>query len=85
MGSNISDHQLNVDYCMQKMLYVNLMVTRNQKLIIDTQKIKREKSKHKTKEEDKKKGTEKNYKNKHNTSNKMAISTYLSINSFKCK
>ena len=39
-GSKLSDCQLNMDRYMHKMLYINLIVTRNQKPVIDTQKIK---------------------------------------------
>ena len=74
---------------MQKMLYINLTVTTNRYLVIDMQKIKRNESKYVTKEsqytmrgEQEKKGAEKNCKNNHETSNKMAISTYLSIITF---
>ena len=31
MGFYLSDHQLNIDNYMHKMLYINLMVTTNQK------------------------------------------------------
>ena len=50
MGSTTSDHQLNTDYYMQKRLYPNLMVTINQKILINMQRIKRKKSKYTTKE-----------------------------------
>ena len=50
MSSNLSDHQLNIDCYMQKRLYTNLMVTTNQKLEIDMQRIKRKESKYITKE-----------------------------------
>ena len=33
MGSNLSNHQLNIDSYMQRMLYINLMVTTNQKSV----------------------------------------------------
>ena len=49
MGSNLSDHQLNIDCYMHKMSYINLMVTTNQKLVIDMQRIKRKESKFITK------------------------------------
>ena len=39
MGSNLSDHQLNIDCYMQKMFYTSLMVTTNQKTVIDVQKV----------------------------------------------
>ena len=50
MHSNLSDHQLKIDYYMHRLLYMNFMVTTNQKHITDTQKIKRKKYKHNTKE-----------------------------------
>jgi len=40
MGSNLSDHQLNIDYYILRMLYMNLMVATNAKSVIDTQKNK---------------------------------------------
>ena len=84
MGSNLNDLQLNIDCYMQKTLYSNLMITTNQKPLINIQRIKRKKSKHITKENQKswekdKKGPEKVFRNNHKTSNKMAINTYLSI------
>lgn len=36
---NIRDHQLNVDCYILRMLFINFMVTTNQKPRIDTQKI----------------------------------------------
>ena len=50
MGSNLNDHQINIDYYMQKWLYPNLMVTIYQNLLINLQKIKRKKSKYISKE-----------------------------------
>ena len=47
--SNLSDHQLNIDCYTQKMLNTNLIVTTNQKLVIDMQKIKKKESKYITK------------------------------------
>ena len=62
------------------------MVTTNQKSVIDKHTKKRKEFKHNTKdshqitrEESKRRKTEKNYKNKQKTMNKMAITTYLSI------
>ena len=49
MGSNLNDHQLNIDCYMQKRLYTNLMVTIYQKPLINMQRIKRKKSKYITK------------------------------------
>ena len=49
MDSNLSDHQFNIDCNIQKMLYMNLMATPNQKPIIDVH-TKRKKSKHNNKE-----------------------------------
>ena len=50
MGLNVSDHQPNIDGHIHKMLHTNLMVTTNQKPVIDMQIIKRKKSKYVTKE-----------------------------------
>ena len=51
MSSNLSDYQFNIDCYMHKMLYTNLMVTTNQKSIVDTQEIKtKNPSKHITKQ-----------------------------------
>ena len=68
MGSNLRDHQLNIDCYLQKMLYTNLIVTTNQKPIIDMQQIKMKKLKYIAQErqqkvKESKKGLEKNYKN----------------------
>ena len=41
MDLNLSDYQLNIDYYMCKMLYINLIVTTNQKPVIYMQKIER--------------------------------------------
>ena len=49
MSSNLSDHQLSIDTYMYKILYINLVETRNQKPVIDMQKIKRKESKYITK------------------------------------
>ena len=48
MGSNISNYQLNIDCYMQKRLYTNIMVTTNQKSLINMQGIKRRNSKYTT-------------------------------------
>ena len=45
MGSNLNDHQFNVD-CYMQMLHTNLMVTTNQKSLINMQRIKRKKPKY---------------------------------------
>ena len=50
MSSNLSDHQLKIDYYIHRLLYMNLMVTTNQKPVKDIQEIKRKGYKHKTKE-----------------------------------
>ena len=50
MGSNLSDHQLYIDHYMQKILYINPMVTTNQKLVIHMQKIRRKEYKYVPKE-----------------------------------
>ena len=64
--------------------YMNPMVTTNQKPTIDAQKVERKEHKHTTKANHQNtreeiKRTEKNYRNNWKTSNKMVISTYLSI------
>ena len=43
-GSNLNDHQLNIDCYMQKRLYRNLMVIVHQKPLINMQGIARKKS-----------------------------------------
>ena len=81
MGSYLSDHELNIDCYMHKMLFINLMVTTNQKPVINIQKIKRKESKYITKEsqQNMKKSKRKNNQRKttkttnHKTSKKMAI------------
>ena len=50
MGSNLNGHQLNVDCYVQKRVCTNLMVTTNQKPLINMQRIKGKKSKYITKE-----------------------------------
>ena len=68
MSSNLYDHQLNPDCYMQNTLYINLMVTINQKLVIDMQGIKTKESEYITKEihqtmKESKKRSKKNYRN----------------------
>ena len=46
MDSNLNDYQLNINCSIQKMFYTNLMVTTNQKAVIDIQRVKRKKSKY---------------------------------------
>lgn len=50
MHSNLSDHQLKIDCYIHRLLYMNLNTTINQKPTIDTQKLKRKKLKHNTKQ-----------------------------------
>ena len=50
MGSNLSDHKLNIDSYMHKMLYTYLMVPTNKNPVIDMQKTKRKEPKYFTKE-----------------------------------
>lgn len=38
MCLNLSDHQLDIDCCIVRMLYMNFMVATNQKPVTDTQK-----------------------------------------------
>ena len=85
MGSNLSNHQLKIDCYLHTMLYINLMVTINQKPITDTEKIKRKEYKRNTKEshqikrkEDKRR-TE-NYKN--NQNNEQNGKKYIPINNY---
>lgn len=40
VGSNLSNHQLNLDYYTHKMIHINLMVTTNQNLGLVLQKEK---------------------------------------------
>ena len=49
MYLNLNDNSIDMDYLF-KMLYMNLMVTTNQKPIIQTQKIKKREAKPNTKE-----------------------------------
>ena len=86
MGSNLSNHQLKIDCYLHRLLYINLMVTINQKPITDTEKIKRKEYKHNTKEshqikrkEDKRRRTE-NYKN--NQNNEQNGKKYIPINNY---
>ena len=73
MCSNLSDHQLNIDCYIHRMLYMNSMATKNQKPAVDTQKIKRKESTHNTKashqmtREERKRRTEKNHKKNQKT------------------
>lgn len=63
------------------MLCTKLMVTTNQKQVMDMQKTKRRKPKciakesQQTEREEEKKGMEKNYRSNHKTNTKMAINT----------
>ena len=50
MCSNISNHQLKIDCYTHRLLYMKLLETTNEKNITDTQKIKRNESKHNIKE-----------------------------------
>ena len=85
MGSNLSDHQLNIDYYMHEMLHKNLMVNTNQNLagnryINNKRKetsVSLKKSQQTTREDSKRRIKE--LQNNHKTSNKAAVSTYLSI------
>ena len=55
MSSNLNNHQLNIGYYMQKMLYTNPMVTTNQKpvIVIDIQWIEKKEVKYISKESQK--------------------------------
>lgn len=83
MGSNLSCYQLKIDCYRCKLLYVSLVVTTKQKPRVNTQKTKRKKYRHITKESHQttKKEYEKNreLQNQPENNYKMAISTYLSI------
>ena len=48
--TNLSDHKLNIDGSIHKMLCINLMVATNKKPVTGMQKIKRKVSKYATKE-----------------------------------
>lgn len=69
----VSYYQLQIDYYRYKLLYVSLKVTRKQKSIVNTQKIKRTKYKHTASEihktirrtTEKEGNRERNYKNRH--------------------
>ena len=50
MCLNLSDYQLKAICCVYRFMYINLMVTTNQKPIIATQKVKGKEPKHKAKE-----------------------------------
>ena len=74
------------------LLHINLGVTTNQKSVIKTQKRERnpditieQLSNDKGKKQTKKKGMQKNHKKTQKTINKMAVSTYLINDFFKCK
>ena len=67
MGSNLSDHQLNIDCCKQTMLYINLIVATNRKLVIDMYTIKRKECKYNTKESQQTMKDKKNRKEKRRT------------------
>lgn len=80
MDLNLSDHQLNIDNYMHKMLHMNLMVSINQNPVRDTQKKEGIQLFHKIKQQtmsEESKRTNKNYKHNHKTSDKMGANTYL--------
>ena len=89
MYLNLNDYQFKSSRYNYWSSYMNPMVTTNQKLIRDTQKLKRKETKHTTKEKPsdlngtkkkkKKEYTEKNDKNNQKPSCKMAIRTSLPI------
>ena len=74
MSTHLSNHQLNIDCYMQKILYTNLMATTGQKPVKHTQNKKRKESKFINKESlIIREETQKNHKKIHNTSNKMTL------------
>ena len=83
---HLSDQKCKTILYIYRLLYQNFRVTANQNYIIDTNTNKKKQSKHNTKEssnhkrEQEKKGGKKTNKNKSKTVNKMAIWTYISIN-----
>ena len=84
MSLNLNDHHFETSRCNYRSKYTNLIVTTNQKSRIYTQNLERKEHNNTTKailkpqqKKLKEEGTEKNYKNKQNTSSKMAINTYL--------
>ena len=50
MCSNLSCYQLKIDHYKYKLIYVSLMVSTEQKSVVDTQKTKKKEYKHTTKE-----------------------------------
>ena len=50
MHSNLRDYQPKINAYIHRLLYMNFMVTTNQKPIVDTQKLKRKKSKYHTRD-----------------------------------
>ena len=85
MCLSLSDYQFKTSRYRYRSTYMSPIVTTNQRHIIDTQKLERKEDKHtsnknhQTTREETKGRTEKNYGINWKTSNKMAISTYLSI------
>lgn len=85
MCSNLSDYQLHIDCYILRMLYMNLMVTKNPKPIRNTQNIKRKKAKYNIIESHQSQGRETREEERNRKElqkqemNKMAVSTYLSI------
>lgn len=75
MHSNVSDHQIDTDCYTLRMLCINLMVTKNQKPVKDTQTKKIKNLRLNTKKSSfrkrSRKGRIRNYKNKQKTINKM--------------
>ena len=68
MRSNLNCSQLKIDCYIHRIIYVNPLVTINQKTTIDTQKLEKQEHKHTTKgshqiiREEKKEGKTENYK-----------------------
>ena len=48
MSSNLSDHQLKIDFFIHRLLYINLVITKSQKPVTDSQKRKRKEYKNNT-------------------------------------
>ena len=82
-GFKLKQPTTYIDCYKQKMLYTNLLVTINQKPVIDMERIKRKEAKYIIKKasepwKKQKKRSEKNYKNKHKN-NKIKMNIYQSI------
>ena len=82
MSSNLSNHELTMDCYMHKMLHINQIVITNQNPVIHMRKIKESKcitkESHQTVRQESK-SRNRTEKTNYQTSNKVTITTYLSI------